>query len=325
MEQKTKSIKGFTLIELLVVIAIIAILAAILFPVFAKVREKARQISCLSNEKQMGLGILQYVQDNDETFPLAQRKSDNGDVAAFLAANPGTVAPPGVSVVSSGTAYGIVPWQYTVNPYIKNGSAASPANAEISGSVFQLQGGIFSCPSFPDVEANNYGLNIHLAGDETAFNPGGWGLVPSGTLAQLTSASDKILMVEKGKTTGAETPVWNVTAYTGAALITPSDIAAVARADNDTDNATPPGVISPYPWSNWSIRFRHNGQSNVLFADGHAKSVNLGQISGPANYCKYVFSYGGFTSTAIVNPDGYPWGDGGIGGGTSTCLNFGPQ
>jgi prepilin-type N-terminal cleavage/methylation domain-containing protein/prepilin-type processing-associated H-X9-DG protein len=61
--------RGFTLIELLVVIAIIAILAAILFPVFAKVREKARQISCLSNEKQIGLATLEYTQDYDETMP----------------------------------------------------------------------------------------------------------------------------------------------------------------------------------------------------------------------------------------------------------------
>ncbi len=58
--------RGFTLIELLVVIAIIAILAAILFPVFAKAREKARQTSCLSNVKQMILGVLQYAQDYDE-------------------------------------------------------------------------------------------------------------------------------------------------------------------------------------------------------------------------------------------------------------------
>ncbi len=61
--------RGFTLIELLVVIAIIAILAAILFPVFARAREKARQSSCLSNLKQIALGTLMYVQDYDEVLP----------------------------------------------------------------------------------------------------------------------------------------------------------------------------------------------------------------------------------------------------------------
>src|SRR5688500_10153696 len=60
--------KGFTLIELLVVIAIIAILAAILFPVFAQAREKARAAACLSNTKQMGLAIQMYAQDYDETL-----------------------------------------------------------------------------------------------------------------------------------------------------------------------------------------------------------------------------------------------------------------
>ena len=64
--------QGFTLIELLVVIAIIAILAAILFPVFAKAREKARQTTCLSNMKQLGLGFVQYNQDYDEKFPDSQ-------------------------------------------------------------------------------------------------------------------------------------------------------------------------------------------------------------------------------------------------------------
>ncbi|MEN6304529.1 MAG: prepilin-type N-terminal cleavage/methylation domain-containing protein [Armatimonadia bacterium] len=71
MRVARRSRAGFTLIELLVVIAIIAILAAILFPVFAKAREKARQSSCLSNVKQAAMATLQYVQDYDETLPVA--------------------------------------------------------------------------------------------------------------------------------------------------------------------------------------------------------------------------------------------------------------
>jgi prepilin-type N-terminal cleavage/methylation domain-containing protein/prepilin-type processing-associated H-X9-DG protein len=72
---------GFTLIELLVVIAIIAILAAILFPVFAKAREKARQITCASNEKQIGLAFIQYVQDNDQVWPCVNATYPNANKA----------------------------------------------------------------------------------------------------------------------------------------------------------------------------------------------------------------------------------------------------
>lgn len=80
--------RGFTLIELLVVIAIIAILAAILFPVFAKAREKARQTSCLNNVKQMGTALLQYVQDYDERTPPGAAVDMNSHAHPWASAMP---------------------------------------------------------------------------------------------------------------------------------------------------------------------------------------------------------------------------------------------
>jgi prepilin-type N-terminal cleavage/methylation domain-containing protein/prepilin-type processing-associated H-X9-DG protein len=94
--------RGFTLIELLVVIAIIAILAAILFPVFARAREKARQTSCLNNIKQIGLAAMMYVQDYDERFMACW----NG---------------PQVPGVRGETCLG---WQHVIYPYIKNSQLA---------------------------------------------------------------------------------------------------------------------------------------------------------------------------------------------------------
>jgi prepilin-type N-terminal cleavage/methylation domain-containing protein/prepilin-type processing-associated H-X9-DG protein len=88
--------RAFTLIELLVVIAIIAILAAILFPVFGRARENARRSSCQSNLKQIGLGILQYVQDYDETLPRSRLYFPPGGGGNWR------------------------PWQNGINPYVKS-------------------------------------------------------------------------------------------------------------------------------------------------------------------------------------------------------------
>ena len=112
---KSRSNAGFTLIELLVVIAIIAILAAILFPVFAQAREKARGASCLSNIKQLTLGMMMYSQDYDETFPewrWDQNYSTNwGDKGWYSPNNATTI------------------WYYAIYPYVKNGKVYSCPSA----------------------------------------------------------------------------------------------------------------------------------------------------------------------------------------------------
>jgi len=144
---------GFTLIELLVVIAIIAILAAILFPVFARARENARRASCQSNLKQIALGIMQYTQDYDEKYPL-QVTGFGGASASY--ANAVTQTDPNmpgykfVTGTDSPNHGNYVSWMDSIFPYVKSTQ-------------------IFICPSGADLQTyGSYGYSSCLSG---AYGP----------------------------------------------------------------------------------------------------------------------------------------------------------
>jgi prepilin-type N-terminal cleavage/methylation domain-containing protein/prepilin-type processing-associated H-X9-DG protein len=134
--------RGFTLIELLVVIAIIAILAAILFPVFSQARDKARQASCQSNLRQYATATFMYLQDYDETFPMS----------AYLNA----------------TCVATFYWQ--VQPYVKNDAVTRcPSAPEAMDVVSMFAGAGGACPNTP--RFTSYSVNLDLFADGFAGRP----------------------------------------------------------------------------------------------------------------------------------------------------------
>ena len=243
MNTKLNTRAGFTLIELLVVIAIIAILAAILFPVFAKVREKARQTSCASNEKQIGLAFQQYVQDSDEQFPV-------------------------ISAVGNGLASN---WAQELYPYIKStGVFKCPSNP--NANAFTM--GNASNPSLngaPPIPVS-YAYNYHIANsyDQNSHTDVGASGVPS-VLASIDSPSSKILTIESLREYGSGFYDWT-----------------------DADS-----------WSRDGRGFSgHTGLWNVLFVDGHVKSLRPTQtMSAPGAGAKFNM-WGNFrTNTAADGPN----------------------
>jgi prepilin-type N-terminal cleavage/methylation domain-containing protein/prepilin-type processing-associated H-X9-DG protein len=173
--------RGFTLIELLVVIAIIAILAAILFPVFAQAREKARSISCLSNMRQLGTGAMMYVQDYDEMYPGSWQWS------------PGAI--------------------HSHSPYILGGQITmAEAETVCQTCPYVKNAQVYSCPSRQNIWSYGYayptmwGLTYEIPG--SAYR---WPTGPA--MAEFNKPADTVMMGDSGAWPG--TPECNATTFQG--------------------------------------------------------------------------------------------------------------
>jgi prepilin-type N-terminal cleavage/methylation domain-containing protein/prepilin-type processing-associated H-X9-DG protein len=273
---------GFTLIELLVVIAIIAILAAILFPVFAQAREKARSISCLSNQKQIGLGLFMYVQDYDETMPAA--------FAAINAINGGNV--------------NVITFEDQIEPYVKNTQLYKcPSDGFPRNGASFWNGAYGNTNTGVGKQLRSYGYvgNLATQQNDLAGNAGNadpntgmsaWG--QGYTIAGIDAPAETIAVLESagyvdgdgGYQDGYYSSPWGD-------LFTGCDTYKLPGRN------FPPVIGSADDWHGTSCTANyealggscssggnacqrpskiHGGLGNYAFADGHAKALRWGQI-----------------------------------------------
>jgi len=290
--QATISPRGksaFTLIELLVVIAIIAILAAILFPVFAQARSKARTISCLSDEKQIGLAMMQYLQDNDQQYPQVEYRQ-NGVLCT---------------------------WAWEIQPYIKNwrlfrdpSEVADPFNAWSGNTLSSASNDLNGQNGAGWWEwMTSYGMNVDY------LNPipncdGNQYQMPNNSFGYPTidSAIDSpasTVMVTDSK----PTPAGGGAYYLGMHFVESPAIYTVPiacgsygwGAGNFYDQLKGSDA-EPLSYTG-QVSVRHNGGTNVLFCDGHAKWLTPGGLAAGTNW-KVGLDQG---SVAVTDISQYLW------------------
>jgi len=266
--------KGFTLIELLVVIAIIAILAAILFPVFAQAREKARAISCLSNIKQVNLGWQMYMQDYDEMWIFRPGHTPGGDTNCEWK-----------YVCGDNTS--TQDWQDVVQPYLKNYQIAdcpsAPSQPDLAG---KMTGG-----------ARNYGIGINVYINDVAWDSG-TDRISSGMTHNCGIGADPPRRCANGQPCN-----YVCDGYTQAAVTKPAQTIIISdggyfRITKDTTSAIISGEsgfpcdnqvstqhvdCGASPWlattensqsgGEWGPADRHTGTENIGFLDGHVKAM----------------------------------------------------
>jgi len=279
---KPRKASAFTLIELLVVIAIIAILAAILFPVFAQAREKARQTSCLSNNRQVATAFLMYIQDYDETMPLAFYEGPDTSAEAL----------------KTGLPRYYVGVQFVLQPYFKSW-------------------GIFKCPSAGDDAGiwspgnavswfsnwsrfNNYGYNYgylsHWGGAcqnaDGSYPTSGVALAAVQSPAATVAFVDSELFLPGGLGDDGQSRGWftvNPPNTYQDFWLSPDVCIFSDTGDPATDSTLwnwPTGKTKPIALGN--VNIPHMDGSTVSFVDGHVKYMKFQALAAGTNFAQGV-------------------------------------
>jgi prepilin-type N-terminal cleavage/methylation domain-containing protein len=266
-----RMLKGFTLIELLVVIAIIAILAAILFPVFAQAREKARAISCVSNMKNIGLALAMYTVDYDDGlikeyygFP----PTTNGNVDWGF--------PPGLPA----TAIQYYSWRWAIQPYLKNVNVlACPSNPVANNPQLWTNSVSYASGTLGAWVPGGYGVNQDVIG----FANGPDANLSSGLNldSDITDPSNTIIVADTRY-------VWNDTKinWIAGSMILGSSLPQGSSYQGGTNPCgtvlTPaPSSSDPCPYDNLGAFQPHQAFVNFIFFDSHVKAEKLAATALP--------------------------------------------